>query len=168
MSEKINEVSEKDDLVIKRIFDAPCELVWRAWTEAEHVVKWWAPKDHTTPACKIDLRVGGKYLICMRSKEGQDFWITGAYKEIIPNQKLVCSDCFSDEHGNVVPASHYGMQSDFPLEVEITLLLKDINGKTEITLIHKGLPAGSMKDMTGIGWNEMFDKLAESLNINKI
>ena len=86
MSDKINEVSEKEDLVIKRIFDAPRELVWSAWTKREHVAKWWGPKDFTTPTAKIDLRIGGKYHFCMRSKEGQDFWITGVYKEIIPNE----------------------------------------------------------------------------------
>jgi|SRR5215813_1139172 len=62
------------ELVIRRIFDAPRELVWKAWTEPERMMQWWGPKNFTSPACKIDFRVGGKYLFCMRSPEGQEFW----------------------------------------------------------------------------------------------
>lgn len=62
--------TEARELVITRIFAAPRKLVWKAWTNPEHLMRWWGPKDFTSPACKIDLRVGGKYLFCMRSKEG--------------------------------------------------------------------------------------------------
>ena len=67
---------EKQEIVITRIFDAPRELVWKAWTAPEHFKRWWGPKDYTCPFCQMDLRVGGKYLNCLRSPEGQDFWST--------------------------------------------------------------------------------------------
>jgi len=156
--------TEAREIVITRIFDAPRELVWKAWTNPKHLMRWWGPKDFTAPVCKVDLRVGGKYLYCMRSKEGQEFWSTGTYKEIVPLERLVCSDSFADEKGNVVPASHYGMPGDnWPLELTVTITLEDLRGKTKMTLTHSGIPSGQMKEMTGAGWNESFDKLAESL-----
>ena len=152
------------ELVITRIFDAPRELVWKAWTEPERLMRWWGPKGFTSPVCKMDLRVGGKYLYCMRSPEGQDFWSTGVYQEIIPPEKLVVTDSFADEHGNVVPATHYGMSPDFPLELQVTVTFEEHEGnKTKMTLRHVGMPAGQMSEMAQAGWSESFDKLAESL-----
>ncbi len=154
--------STKHELVITRIFDAPRELVWQAWTDPEQLVKWWGPKNFTAPVARIDLRVGGKYLNCMRSPEGKDYWTTGTYREIVPPERLVYTDSFADAEGNVVPGSHYGMGDDFPLEMLVTITFEDVEGKTKMTLKHVGLPE-SMSDMTGTGWNESFDKLAESL-----
>jgi uncharacterized protein YndB with AHSA1/START domain len=152
----------KRELVITRIFDASRELVWQAWTDPKQLVKWWGPKNFTAPVAKIDLRVGGKYLYCMRSPEGQDYWSTGIYREIVPPERLVCTDSFADADGNVVPGSHYGLGHDFPLEMQVTITLEDVEGKTKMTLKHVGLPE-NMSDMTSTGWNESFDKLAESL-----
>jgi len=154
---------KEHELVISRTFDAPRELVWRAWTEPERIMRWWGPKGFTAPVCTIDLRVGGRYLYCMRSPEGQDFWSTGEYREIVAPKRLVCSDSFADEQGNVVPATHYGMGPDFPLELQVTVTLEEDQGTTLMTLRHVGLPAGEMSDMCRTGWNESFEKLADSL-----
>jgi uncharacterized protein YndB with AHSA1/START domain len=152
------------ELVIERIFDAPRELVWRAWTDPERMKRWWGPKDFTAPHITIDLRVGGKYVFCMRGPDGNDFWSTGVYREIVPMERIVCTDCFADEKGIAVPATHYGMSADIPLEMLVTVTFEEYEGgKTKMTLTHVGLPEGEMKDMTGAGWNESFDKLAESL-----
>jgi uncharacterized protein YndB with AHSA1/START domain len=159
----------EQDLVITRIFDAPRDLVWKAWTEPERVKQWWGPRDFTCPVAKIDLRVGGKYLFCMQSDSGPDtwqkgIWSTGVYREIVPMERLVWTDSFADENGNVVPATHYGMGDDFPLEMLVTVTFEELeDGKTKMTLWHVGLPAGEMKEQTGAGWNESLDKLAESL-----
>jgi uncharacterized protein YndB with AHSA1/START domain len=153
-----------NELVITRVFDAPLALVWKVWTDPEPFKQWWGPKTFTCPACKIDLRVGGKYITCMRSSEGKDYWTTGVYREIVPMKRIVYTDSFADEKGNVVPASHYGMPGDdWPKEMQVTVTFEDLGSKTEMTLKHFGLPAGKMEDMTGVGWNESFDKLAESL-----
>jgi uncharacterized protein YndB with AHSA1/START domain len=151
------------ELVIVRIFDVPRELVWQAWTDPEHLMRWWGPKGFTSPACKIDLRMGGTYLNCMRSPEGQEFWSTGVYREIVEPSLLVCTDSFADEKGTVVPATHYGMSPDFPLELQITVTLEEDDGKTRMTLRHVGIPSGEMSEMCEAGWNESFDKLAECL-----
>lgn len=97
--------------------------------DQEHVKRWWGPKDLTSPVCKIDLRVGGKYHFCMRSAEGQDFWNTGVYREIVEPERIVYTDSFADEKGNVVPATHYGMGEDFPLETLVTVTLVEHQGK---------------------------------------
>lgn len=155
------------ELVITRTFDAPRELVWKAWTDPEHMKRWWGPKDFTAPFIKMDLRVGGKYLFCMRGAgpDGvvKDYWSTGVYREIVPRERLAMTDSFADENGNVVPASHYGMEGDFPMELMVTVTFEEMNGKTKMTLRHAGFPAGEMFEMAGAGWNTSFDKLAESL-----
>jgi len=152
----------QQELVITRVFDAPRELVWKAWTEPDRLMQWWGPKGFTAPVCEIDLRVGGKYLNCMRSPEGKDYWSTGVYREILAPQRIVCTDSFADEHGNVVPATHYGMSPDSPLEMLVTVTFEEQEGKTTMTLRHVGLPS-EMSELAGAGWNESFDKLAESL-----
>jgi uncharacterized protein YndB with AHSA1/START domain len=153
----------KNELVINRVFNAPVELVWRAWTNPEHMMKWWGPKGFTSPACKLDFRVGGKYHFCMTSPEGQNFWTTGECLEIIPHKKIVWTDCFADEKGNKVSATSYGMAEDFPEELVLTILFEDHEGKTKLTIRHTGMPAGEMKEMTNAGWNESLDKLAATL-----
>ncbi|MGA2285029.1 MAG: SRPBCC domain-containing protein [Dehalococcoidia bacterium] len=151
------------ELEIVRIFDAPRELVWKAWTDPEVMMRWWGPKGYTCPACRIDLEVGGTYLNCMRSPADQDYWSTGVYKELVEPERIVTTDSFSDERGNVVPASHYGMNPDFPLELLVTVTFEDQDGATKLTLKHAGFP--SKEDLEGarIGWSESFDKLAAVL-----
>lgn len=157
------DIDKKENvLTITRTFDAPRELVWKAWTNPKHFIQWWGPKNFTTPTCKIDLRVGGKLFYCMRSPEGQDLWATGVYKEINPPEKIVFSDSFADAEGNIVSAQYYGMSSDIPLEMKITVMFENIGGKTKMTLKHERLPKIEI-DMAGTGWNESLDKLEEFL-----
>jgi uncharacterized protein YndB with AHSA1/START domain len=151
------------DIVITRIFDAPRAVVWKAWTEPEAVMRWWGPKDFTAPVIKIDLRVGGKYLSCMRGPDGKDYWSTGIYREIVEPSLLVNTDSFADEKGNVVPASHYSMEGDWPLVLLVTVKFEEIGGRTKMILRHTGIPAGKMRELCETGWNESFDKLAEYL-----
>ena len=153
--------SAGQELVITRVFDAPREHVWKAWTAPERLMGWWGPKNFTSPVSKIELRVGGAYLNCMHSPEGRDFWSTGVYREIVPMERLVLTDSFADEKGNVVPASHYGMQGEWPLEFLVTVTLEEDGGKTIMTLQHAGIPSGTVSDCEA-GWSGSFDKLAES------
>jgi uncharacterized protein YndB with AHSA1/START domain len=78
-------------------------------------------------------------------------------------ERIVLTDSFADEQGNVVPASYYGMGEDFPQELEVTVTLEEVGDKTRMTLRHAGMPEGEMREQTRAGWNESFDKLAESL-----
>ena len=146
-------------LTITRTFQAPRELVWRAWTDPELYKRWWGPSHFTCPVAHIDLRVGGKYHSCMRSPDGQDFWSAGVYREITPYERIVFTDSFADEQGNIVPASHYGMP-DMPLEMLVTVTFTEQDGRTTMTLIHSGLPASETEGNAKEGWSQSFDKLA--------
>lgn len=155
--------AKESELVLARVFEAPRERVWKAWTQPEQFKRWWGPKGFTAPFCEIDLRVGGTFLYCMRSPDGKDYWSTGVYREIVPVEKLVATDSFADAKGNVVPATHYGMAEDFPMEMLVTVTFEDLGGKTRLTLRHAGMPAGPAREGADQGWSESFDKLAVSL-----
>jgi uncharacterized protein YndB with AHSA1/START domain len=155
---------QAEQMLITRVFDAPRDFVWKAWTECEHLMRWWGPKGFTTPFCKIDLRVGGVYHNCMRPPEGKDYWSTGVYREIVPLRRIVCTDSFADEEGNIVPATHYGMSADFPLEMLVTVTFEEIERKTKLTLQHAlGSVPASERDLCQQGWSESLDKLSGEL-----
>lgn len=80
------------DLVLERVVDVPPEKVWLAWTDPEHVVKWFTPKPWETVECEIDLRPGGKFYTVMRSPEGEDHPNVGCYLEVVENERLVWTD----------------------------------------------------------------------------
>lgn len=155
------------EFVVTRIFDAPRERVWHAWTDPETFKKWYGPKGFTCPVAKIDFRVGGKYLNSMRSPDGTEYWGTGTYREIVPMEKIVMTDSFADENGNVVPPTHYGMDygvEDVSMELEATLTFEKLEGnKTRMSLAYVGFPKGVVRDQANAGWNETFDKMAEVL-----
>jgi uncharacterized protein YndB with AHSA1/START domain len=165
-------MENEHELVITRVFDVPREQVWKAWTEPEMVKKWWGPKDFTCPVANIDFRVGVKSHVAMHGPAGSEFdkdlWSTGTYKEIVPMERIVTTDSFADKEGNVVPATHYGMSADFPLEMQITLTFEELPGdKTKMTLRHAGFPAGKEKEDAKAGWNESFDKLARLVSTSR-
>ena len=155
------------EVVITRIFDAPREKVWKAWTEPEEVRKWWGPKDFSAPHIRIDFRVGGKFVYCMRGAgfDGavKDFWNTGHHLEIVPMEKIVTALSFADEHGNPVPASHYGIPGKWPAQIMVTVIFEDVAGrKTKVTVREVGIP-GVMTEFARLGWEQSFDKVAASL-----
>ena len=80
------------DLVLQREIDVPVDLVWAAWTQPEHLVKWFAPAPWSITECEVDLRPGGMLRFVMRSPEGQEFPNVGCYLEIVPNERLVWTD----------------------------------------------------------------------------
>ena len=153
------------ELVITRTFDAPRELVWKAWSEPKRNMRWWGPEHFTAPIIEIDFRVGGAYHFCMRSPEGQDYWTTGVFREIVPMERIVYTDAFADAKGIRVPASHYGMGDDWPEELLVTLTFEEHAGKTKFTLRQVGIPGSMMLEMARQGWNGSLDKLAESLRL---
>lgn len=163
---ELTQKKNENELTIIRTFNVSRELVWKAWTEPEQVMRWWGPKSFTTPVSKIDLRVGGKYIYCMRSPEGKDFWGTGIFREIVAPERLVMTDSFADENGNVVPATYYGMSPDFPQELLIRVTFEELEGgRTRLTLTYSGIKSMNTADKEGMqhGWIESFDKLAEYL-----
>jgi uncharacterized protein YndB with AHSA1/START domain len=149
--------------VITRVFDAPRELVFKAWTEPERLKRWWGPKGFTTPFCEIDLRPGGVFLYCMRSPEGHDHWGRGVYREIVAPERIVLTSSFADAQGNVVPATHYGMGPEWPLETLLTVAFEEEAGKTRVTLRYEGVPPGADRDGSQQGWSESLERLGEYL-----
>ena len=158
---------KKRDLVITRVFDAPIELVWKAWTDPEQVMRWWGPKGFTSPSCKIDFREGGRFIFCMRAPKdfqgGQDFYTAGVYKKIVPMKLIEFSQGLADKDGNRVDPTTMGMPPDFPKEIPSALAFKRVANKTELTATEYGWTEGQMRDMSESGLNECLDKLAEVL-----
>jgi len=97
---------EKNEFKITRIFNAPREMVFKAWTDPVYVKQWWGPDQFTSPHCKIDFRVGGQFLFCMRAPDGTEYWNVGTYKEIVVPERIVSVMHFSDKDANTLPASH--------------------------------------------------------------
>lgn len=154
---------EQQELVITRVFDAPRDLVFKSWTEPEHVMRWWGPKGFTCPVCKIDLRPGGVFFNCMRSPDGKDYWSRGVYLKIVKPERIVCTDTFADEKGNPVSPRQYGMSPDWPEEAQIAVTLAQHGRKTKFTLHHYPIKPGTERDMCQQGWNESLDKLEDYL-----
>lgn len=150
-------------LYMTRIFDSPVEEVWKAWTEPDSIMKWWGPKGYTAPVIRNELKVGGSYLYLMRSPGGDDVWSTGKFVEIIPNKKIVSTDSFADSEGNIVPASLYHMNGDWPMELYVTVTFEEVDGKTKLTLLHQGFPDGENRYYAEQGWGESLDKLEDYL-----
>lgn len=151
-----------NDIVLNRVFDLPISKVWRAWTDADEFKKWWGPKDFTCPSSKMEARVGGKYLSCMRGPDGKEYWSTGVVKEFVPERKLVVTDSFSDEKGNIISGSEYGLPGNWPKELLISVYLEEADGATKMKLRHEGIP-DEMRDECIKGWNESFDKLETNI-----
>jgi uncharacterized protein YndB with AHSA1/START domain len=163
-AENSSKKEQTEQVLITRVFDAPRESVWKAWTECERLMRWWGPKGFTTPLCKIDLRPGGVFHNCMRSPEGRDYCGKGVYREIVEPERIVFTDFFVDEEGNPVPATYYGMSPDWPLETLVTVTFAEHEGKTKLTLQHAlGSVPASERDMCQQGWSESLDKLAGDL-----
>jgi uncharacterized protein YndB with AHSA1/START domain len=157
----------EQELVITRIFDAPRELVWQAWTDPEQSMRWWGPKDFTAPYCTIDLRVGGTWHSCMRSKEGQEFWGVCVFQEIDEPCRLAFKPYFSDAKGNVIDPVTKGFPADWPKESVVDITFEDLDGRTKLTLRQFGVsPAQAESVGAIIGWNQSFDKLADLLISN--
>lgn len=157
---------ELKPFVLERIFNTPKEKVWQAWAEEEMVKKWWGPNGFSCPIASIDFKVGGKYLLAMRNDaDGKDYWSTGVYEKIMPMEKIVASDSFSDPEGNRVSADYYGMSADWPKIMNITTTFEDMDGKTKLTIKYDDLTGFSEKDFEDMrqGWSQSLDKLEKIL-----
>lgn len=142
---------------VSRTFEAPLELLWKAWTEPEHFMKWYGPQGFTAPTCEIDLRVGGRHLWSMRSPDGMQMYYCGSYKEVAPMERLVYTDSLSDAEGNVLSPAMMGMGEGMPEVMDVTVTFVHVDGKTTVTVSHVGY--GASAERAGMGWEQAFDKL---------
>jgi uncharacterized protein YndB with AHSA1/START domain len=114
------------EITITRVLNAPCELVFRAFTDPEHLMRWWGPSQWPVAVCTVDLRPGGKWLYCMKSREtGDEAWGLGLYSEVIPPERIVYTDAFCDAEGNI--------NSELPTS-QITMNFANEAGKTRVTM----------------------------------
>jgi uncharacterized protein YndB with AHSA1/START domain len=127
-----NVAVSNQDFVITRIFDAPRDLVWKAFTDPEHMKKWWGPKGFTVIQSKMDLRPGGSYLYGMKAPDGSAMWGKFVYREVVPPERMVFINSFSDEAGGI---TRHPMAPTWPLEMLSTFTFEEApGGKTKLTI----------------------------------
>lgn len=169
MSTKMISKVEGNVLILEREFDAPKELVFKAFSEPEHLKQWWGPSGWTVPVCNVDFRPGGVWHYCMKCVDqnqgeffGMESWGKGVYEEIIRNEKIVYRDYFSDAEGNEAE----GMPS-----TRVTLLFEEQDGKTKLINRAEYDSSEALKTVLDMGMEqgitETWDRLEEHLASTK-
>ncbi|HWW19951.1 MAG TPA: SRPBCC domain-containing protein [Steroidobacteraceae bacterium] len=146
-----------NELVVARTFAATRELVFRAWSRAEHVKQWFSPEPYSVPEAEIELRVGGAFNVCMQSPQGQRHWSRGKFVEIVPNSRLVID-------------MHAVGDDNQPLFRAYTVVnFVDLPGgatRIEVTQTYTLIDASMAAAMIGgakLGWSQTLDKLEQEL-----
>ena len=145
-------VNPKLDLVLERIVDVPRSLVWKCWTEPQHLMKWFCPLPWTTTECEIDLRPGGIFSTVMRSPEGQAVPNVGIYLEVVPEERLVFTDA-------LLPGYR---PSNNPFMTAVLMLESHGTGtKYTAMAIHKDAETRAKHEEMGFhdGWGTALDQL---------
>ena len=147
-------------IVIERVIDAPRTLVWKAWTESEHIAQWWGPKGFATRVEQNDVRVGGRTRYVMIGPDGNEYPGEGVFREIVPLERIVTTDEFGDEHPGFA-------DEDLPRGIVLTVLFEDLGERTRVTLniAHTSAEERRKHEKMGVvaGWNSSLDCLAEHL-----
>jgi uncharacterized protein YndB with AHSA1/START domain len=138
-------------IVIERIVDAPPELVFRCWTDAEHMRRWWGPNGFTNPVCELDVRIGGAWRIVMRAPDGAEYPCAGVFREIVPATRLVFTNIATDAAGNA------------ELDGLTTVTFAPENGKTKLTVSTGAIAllADALRKLEGmkLGWTQSLERL---------
>jgi uncharacterized protein YndB with AHSA1/START domain len=160
--------AHNDEFVISRVFNAPRDLVWKAWTVPDLMAKWWGPKGFGAKSHKLDFRPGGVYHYSLRAPDGKDMWGKFVYREIAAPQKLVFINCFSDEKGGI---TRHPFNPTWPLEMLSTITFDEETGGTKVTVTWSPLNATDAERKTFAdghasmqqGWTGTLDQLADYL-----
>jgi uncharacterized protein YndB with AHSA1/START domain len=158
------ETKNANELIITRVINAPRTLIFKAFTEAEHLAHWWGPVGFKLEVIKLDVRAGGTFHYAMQMEDGTKMYGVFNYKEVQAPEKIVFTNGFADENGHVIRAPFSPV---FPMEVINTWTFKEEDGKTTLTL--KGVPYiateeednffAAMKDNMNQGFNGTFTQL---------
>lgn len=143
----------KPELVITRVFDAPRPLVFQLWTEREHAMRWWGPKNFTTTVLEMDPRPGGTWRARMRSPEGKEYSQRGIFREIVAPERLVFTFVWEGASSG----------DDAGHEMVVTVTFADRGGKTEMTFRQGVFKSVQSRNGHVEGWTECFDRLDEYL-----
>lgn len=149
------------EIVITRVFNAPRELVFKAWTEPKHIEQWWGPKGFTTRVEQMDFRPGGTWRYVMCGSDGTEYPGNGVFKEVVPPERIVATDQFDEGFEQVVKV-------DLPSGIIVTTaIFEDLDDKTRLTLriMHSTTEDRRKHEEMGVvgGWNSSFDCLDEFL-----
>ena len=160
-----NRMTEPDKrmVLITRIFDAPRELVFKAWTDPAHLVHWYAPKACSIQFYKFEFQQGGTFQSCIQVPGGHDCWCKGVYLEIVAPERIVFSMAVTDEKGTLVDPVDVGMDPDWPRETIVAVTFEEYEGKTKLTLHQTVLESIAKRTGAHPSWLEMFDRLAGEL-----
>jgi uncharacterized protein YndB with AHSA1/START domain len=140
-------------LVITRVFDAPRDLVFKAWSEPERLVQWFGPKGFTsTVVGSMDPRRGGAYRFHMRGPDESDHWVQGVYREIVEPERIVCTYVWTDATGNPTRP-----------ETLLTLTFEEHGRKTKLTLHQAVFESITARDAHEEGWTSSLERLTEYL-----
>ena len=137
----------KRTLVLTRTFQAPAALVFDAWSDPKHLVRWWGPNDFTLPHCEQDFRVGGRYRFCMRGPDGSDHWVRGEYTLIDRPHRLVFTWLREDADG------------DIWCDTVVAITLEQRGAVTLLTLNQTTFATVPHCEEHSVGWNECLDRL---------
>jgi len=150
---KMSEPASERELVTTRVFDAPRDLVFKAWTDPKQMAQWFPPKDFTAPVCELDVRPGGAIRIHMRGPDGSVFPGKGVFREVVPSERLVFT--FEGEGPQRIP----------PL-VLMTVVFEAQGARTKLTITHRFETVEDLEAMRGPtneGLGQSLDKLADLL-----
>lgn len=148
----MNDSVADHELLIRRTFDAPVPLVFSMWADPDHFRQWMGPANFSCPVIEMDFRVGGSYRAMIYSDEHGENWFGGVYKEIETNKRLVFTFTWDS-----------GGPSD-GLETMVTILFREIDGKTEQIFHQTPLLSAERRDSHVGGWTETFGKQEQYLN----
>jgi uncharacterized protein YndB with AHSA1/START domain len=154
--------SDTVDVVSTREFAAPVAQVWRAWSDPDYLTQWWGPSGFTAPSPRLDFRIGGTSLVCMRAPAeygGQDMYNTWTYRRIEPMTLIEFDNRFTDRAGASIPPPP-GVPSEVRHLVTFTSVAAD---RTSMTVTEFGYPDEQVRDQSKAGLEQCLDKMAALL-----
>jgi uncharacterized protein YndB with AHSA1/START domain len=144
-------MSPDRELWITHVFDAPRDLVFKAWTDPVHLARWSGPRGFTASHSTMDIRPGGAFRSCLRSPEGVEHWVRGIYREIVEPERLVFTHAWEDSTGT--PG----------LETLVTITFADHGRKTSMTFHQAIFASIESRDGHQGGWTSSFERLGAYL-----
>lgn len=153
------ESNSENEVLITRVFNAPRELVFKAWTELGQLLKWYAPTGCQIAFKELDVRTGGHFLSCITIPDGKECWCKGSYLDVSPPERIVHTMAVADQHGNLISSKDAGMDPEWPGETTLTVTFEELGNETRLTL-HQTV-SESLAKRTGAypSWIIMFDRL---------
>jgi uncharacterized protein YndB with AHSA1/START domain len=152
-------MTDTKDVRIERDFDAPIEVIWAMWTDAEHFANWYGPTGAVVRIVHMDVRVGGRrqFAMEMETPDGpMTMFFVGEYREIELPTRLVYTECVADAEWNPMTSEQMGMPSGTPMETSIVVELEALGEHTRMIMTHIGVPADSPG---GQGWAMAIGKM---------